>query len=56
MPSDTIHSKAQKSVNWLQKVQENMLIIIFTKIELKQIIHVQSQLKHYIGSYQCQQI
>jgi len=56
MPSDTINSKAQKSVNWLQNVQENMLKIIFTKIELNQIIHVQSELKHSIGSYQREQV
>ena len=42
MPSDTINSTAQKSVNWLQNVQENKLKIIFTKIELNKIIHVQS--------------
>jgi len=56
MPSDTIYSKAQKSVNWLQNVQENKLKVIFTKIELNQIIHVQPYLMHSIGSYQRQQV
>jgi len=56
MPSNTIHSKAQKSVNWLQNIQVNTLKIIFTKIEPNQIIHVQSELTHSIGSYQRQQV
>lgn len=56
MQSNTIHSKAQKSINWLQNVQENTLKIIFTKIVCNEIIHVQSELKHSIDSCQCQQV
>jgi hypothetical protein len=52
MQSNTKHSKAQKAVNWLQNVEENMLKIIFTKIVHNEIIHIQSELKHSIDSYQ----
>jgi len=56
MPSNTIHNKAQKSLNWLHTVQEHKLKIIFKKIELNEISHVQLELKHSIDSYQCQQV
>jgi ABC-type dipeptide/oligopeptide/nickel transport system permease subunit len=56
MQSNTIRSKNQKSVNQLQNAQENTLKIIFTKIVPNAIIHVQSELKQSIDSYQCQQV
>lgn len=56
MPSNTINSNAQKSVNWLHTVQEHKLKIIFKKIEFNEIIYVQLELKHSIDSYQCQQV
>jgi len=51
-----MHNNAQKSPKWLHTVQELKLKIIFKKIELNEIIHVQLKLKHPIDSYQCQQV
>ena len=53
---NTINRKAQKTVNWLQNVEENTLKIICTKIVRNEIIHVQSELKHSPDSFQFQQI